>query len=96
MGGDGQSDWCDCHLDGDPVVLNVLQHAVDIESAMQSHPYAGLQRRHDVEQAENVRRRRRDLNAVVGGQTQGLTPMPHRDLQRMMAVPNGFRQAGRS
>ena len=40
----------------------VRQHAVDVESAMQPHPYTGLQRRHDVEQSEDVRRRGGDLS----------------------------------
>ena len=75
---DRQSDWRNCHLDGDSVVLDVLQHPVDIEATMQAHPHTGLQRRHDVEQAENVRRRRGDLNAVVGSQTQRLAPVTHR------------------
>jgi hypothetical protein len=81
MRGDSQSDWCNSHLDGDAVGFDVRQHAVDVEPAMQPHPDAGLQRRHDVEQAEDVRRRCGDLDPVARGQTQRATPMPHGGVQ---------------
>ena len=95
MGGQRQRDRRDGHLDGDPVGLDVVQHLVDVEAAMQPDPRAGVQRHHDVEQAEDVRRRRHDLHAVGRRQSEGVAPVPRRP-RTPVGVPHRLGHAGRA
>ena len=53
------------HLQRHPLRLDAAQHLVEVETAMQPHRRAGLGGGQQVEQPEDVRRRRRDLKAVV-------------------------------
>ena len=96
MGGQRQSDWCDGHLDGDPVGLDVVQHGVDVEAAVQPDPGAGVERHHDVEQPEDVRRRGHDLHAVSRRQVQRVTPVPHRRGERSVGVTHRLGHARRA
>ncbi len=96
MGGQRQRDRRDRHLDGDPVGLDVVQHLVDVEPTMQPNPRAGVQRHHDVEQSEDVRRRCHDLHAVGRCQAECVTPVPHGHRERAVGVPDRLGHAGRA
>ena len=65
--GHGQGDRRHRHLEGHAVGLDAAQHLVEVEAAVQPHGGAGLGGGQQVEQAEDVRRRRGHLEAVVGG-----------------------------
>jgi hypothetical protein len=92
--GEGQRDRRDRHLHGDPVGLDVVQHALQVEPPVQPHPDAQLEGRGDVQQAEDVAGRGRDLDPVVLGQFQGVPPVADGRAQRAVRVPDGLRQAG--
>ena len=86
--------WRDSHFDCDAVAFDVMQHPGHVEPRMQPHPGAGPQCREDVEQAQDVRRRRGDLDAVAVRQLQRVAPMPDRCVQRGVGVPDSLRQTG--
>ena len=96
MGGQRQRNRRNGHLDGDPVGLDVVQHLVDVEPAMQPDPRAGVECHDDVQQPEDVRRRRHDLHAIGRCQAEGVTPVPHGDGERPVGVPHRFGYTGRS
>jgi hypothetical protein len=72
------------------------EQLVDVESAVQPQPAARVQHSGDVEQPENVTRRCRDLQAILGAQLQGRAPVLHRCFECGVSVPNGLRHPGRS
>ncbi len=92
--GQCQRDRGDRHLDGDAVGFDVAQHGVDVETAVQPDPRPGVERRHDVEQTQDVRRRRHHLHAVGSGQLQRVAPLPHRRGQGPVGVPNRLGHSG--
>ena len=96
MCGQRQSDGRDGHFDGDPVGLDMAQHLVDVEPAVQPDPGARLDRHRDVEKSEDVRRRRHDLHAVRRRQLQRVAPVPHCDGERAVGVAHSLGHAGRT
>ena len=74
----------------------MAQHRIDVEPGMQPDPRARVERRRDVQQAENVRRRRHDLHAVGRGQVECRPPVRDGDGEGAVSVPRGLRHARRA
>ena len=96
MIGEGQGDRRDRHLQGHVLGLDTGQHLVEIEAAVQANRRTGFDRREEIEQPEDVRRRGRDLEPIVGAQTQRLDPVSRCVAQRTMGVAHRLGHAGRA
>ena len=71
MVGQRQRDRRDRHLERHAIGLDAAQHLVEVEPAVQPHGGAGRGRGQQVEQTEDVRRRRGHLEPVVGAEAEG-------------------------
>ena len=72
------------------------EHRVDVEAWMQAHRRARGGGRDEVEEPEHMRRRCRDLEAVIGGQPQRRAPVHDPRAERAVGMAHRLRQAGRS
>ncbi len=93
--GDRQRDGRDRHFDCDAVAFRCDAASGRCRIAGCSRIQAPVaQRREDVEQAEDVRRRRGDLDTVAVRQPQCIAPLPDGGVQGGVGVPDGLGQTG--
>ena len=71
-----------------------MEHDVQIESTMQPHRGTGARGGQQIQEAENVRGRRGDLEAVGRAEAQRLTPVRRAVAHRTMCVANRLRETG--
>ena len=89
----GQGDRGHRHLEGHPVLPDAAQHLVEIEAAVQPHGGARTRGGQQVEEAENVRRRRGNLKPVCRAEPEGLTPVRRGGAHGAMCMANRLGQA---
>ncbi len=75
MVGHCERDRRDRHLEGHPFFLNGAQFLLEVETAVQTDCCAGLGGGQQVEEPEDVRRRRRHLETVVVPETECAAPV---------------------
>ena len=92
----GQRDGGDRHLQGHALGRDAAQHLVEVEPAVQPDRGAGLRGGEQVEEAEDVRRRRRHLEPVVGAEAQGRAPVRRRPADRRVRVADRLGEPGRA
>ena len=91
-----QRDGCHRHLERHALLGDGTQRSVEVEAGVQADPRAGGDRGDDVEQAEDVHRRSRDLEPVPVGEPERGDPVLHAVAQRPVRVAHRFREAGGS
>ena len=94
--GHGESDRGDRHLEGHPLALDALQHLVEVEPPVQPHGGAGLDGGQQVQEPEDVRRRGRHLEPVVGTEPEGGAPVRRRAGDRRVRVAHRLGQPRRA
>jgi hypothetical protein len=88
-----EGDRGDGHLERHALGRDVPQHLVEVEATVEANGRAGLGGGEQVEEPEDVRRRRRDLEAVVRAEPQRRAPVPRGGADRRVGVTNGLGQA---
>ena len=96
MRGDGEGDRGDRHLDRDAVGLDGVQHGVEVESAVEPRACAGGDDGVQVEQPEDVERRRGDLQAVGVRHPECVDPVEGAVEQRAVRVLHRLGEPGRA
>ena len=97
MVGHGQRDRGDGHLERHPLVLNAAQLLVEVEAAVQADGGAGRRGGEQVQQPEDVRRRRRHLEAVVVDRApSAVDPVRRAQVDGPVRVAHRLRAVGRA
>ncbi len=91
----GQRNRGDGHLERHSFILNAAQFLIEVESSMQSDGCPSLSSRQQVEQAKDVRRRRRHLETVGGTQPERQAPVFGRQGNGVVGMTNRLRPVRR-
>ena len=84
----------DGHLQRRAVGRDVVQDRVEVEARVQADGRAGGRGGEQVQQPEDVRRRRGDLQAVIRGQLQAVPPVPDRGGESRAQSVHAEQQSG--
>ena len=93
--GHGQRNGGDRHLERHAIFLDAAELLVEVEAAVQPDGRAGRGRGEQVQEPEDVRRRRRHLEAVLGAEPQRADPVGGAEVDRPVRVPHRLGPVGR-